>query len=91
MLMNPVLPNDAQNLAHKDAIFFSLHKFMGGVQTPGIILLFYFLSFLVIYSYSPVGVLIVKKDLIRNTTPSESGGGTVFFVKRDNHRYLKVT
>ena len=35
MLMNPVLTGDETNLAHKDAIFFSLHKFVGGVQTQG--------------------------------------------------------
>ena len=34
--MNPVCIDDPQGLAHKDAIFFSLHKFLGGVQTPGL-------------------------------------------------------
>lgn len=33
--MNPTVPGDTEGHAHKDAIFFSMHKFLGGVQTPG--------------------------------------------------------
>lgn len=33
--MNPVVEGDSAGLAYKDAIFFSVHKFIGGVQTPG--------------------------------------------------------
>ena len=41
---------------------------------------------------SPVssGVLVVKKRLVRNAVPEGAGGGTVFFVRRQNHRYLQV-
>lgn len=33
--MNPVIPGVEENSANKDAIYFSGHKFAGGVQTPG--------------------------------------------------------
>ncbi|KAJ9599553.1 hypothetical protein L9F63_009951, partial [Diploptera punctata] len=69
--MNPVLPGVDEKAVYKDAMFFSVHKFIGGVQTPG--------------------VLIAKKSLFKNTTPHGCGGGTVFFVTRDGHRYLQDT
>jgi selenocysteine lyase/cysteine desulfurase len=53
---------------HKDAIFFSPHKFIGGPQTPG--------------------VLVVSRELVRNTVPTTPGGGTVAFVDPIGHRYL---
>ena len=31
------VPNDVENLCAKDAVYFSMHKFVGGVQTPGIL------------------------------------------------------
>ena len=53
----------------KDAIFFSGHKLLGGVSTPG--------------------VLIVKKRLASSINPPENcGGGTVFYVTDDHHRFL---
>ena len=52
--------SEDQPFVYKDAIFIATHKFVGGVQTPGI--------------------LIAKKKLFRNRVPSESGGGSVFFV-----------
>lgn len=55
--------------ASKDAVFFSGHKFIGGLQSPG--------------------VLIAKKFLFKNRTPLKSGGGTVFFVRPESHRFLK--
>jgi selenocysteine lyase/cysteine desulfurase len=54
---------------HKDAIFFSPHKFIGGPQTPG--------------------VLVVRRELIRNPVPTVPGGGTVAFVDPVGHRYLE--
>ena len=37
--MNPSLQNDPESkLFHKDAIYFSMHKFLGGPKTPGILL-----------------------------------------------------
>ncbi|GIZ00747.1 hypothetical protein CEXT_38281 [Caerostris extrusa] len=33
--------------------------------------------------------LIAKKKLLQNPIPSEPGGGTIFFVSRSTHRYLK--
>ncbi|MFC4117647.1 aminotransferase class V-fold PLP-dependent enzyme [Nonomuraea zeae] len=53
---------------HKDAIFLSPHKFVGGPQTPG--------------------VLVVRRELVRNAVPTAPGGGTVLFVHPDGHRYL---
>ncbi len=53
---------------HKDAVFLSPHKFPGGPQTPG--------------------VLVVRRDLVRNPVPTVPGGGTVAFVDPIGHRYL---
>jgi selenocysteine lyase/cysteine desulfurase len=53
---------------HKDAVFLSPHKFPGGPQTPG--------------------VLIVRRELVRNSVPTAPGGGTVAFVDPVGHRYL---
>ncbi|XP_037506129.1 uncharacterized protein LOC119382491 [Rhipicephalus sanguineus] len=35
--MNPVVPGIEQGLAYKDAIFISPHKFIGGPETPGVL------------------------------------------------------
>ncbi|MFJ9633941.1 aminotransferase class V-fold PLP-dependent enzyme [Streptomyces sp. NPDC101175] len=53
---------------HKDAVFLSPHKFVGGPQTPG--------------------VLVVRRELVRNRVPTAPGGGTVAFVDPIGHRYL---
>jgi len=53
---------------HKDAVFLSPHKFPGGPQTPG--------------------VLVVRRDLVRNPVPTVPGGGTVAFVDPVGHAYL---
>ena len=53
---------------HKDAVFLSPHKFVGGPQTPG--------------------VLVVRRELVRNRVPTAPGGGTVAFVDPTGHRYL---
>jgi len=53
---------------HKDAVFLSPHKFPGGPQTPG--------------------VLVVRRELVRNAVPTAPGGGTVAFVDPAGHRYL---
>ena len=53
---------------HKDAVFLSPHKFPGGPQTPG--------------------VLVVRRELVRNAVPTVPGGGTVAFVDPVGHRYL---
>ncbi|MFZ4717945.1 MAG: aminotransferase class V-fold PLP-dependent enzyme [Ilumatobacteraceae bacterium] len=54
--------------AHKDAVFLSPHKFVGGPGTPG--------------------VLLVRRELVRNTVPDVVGGGTVAYVNPSEHRYL---
>ena len=51
---------------HKDAVFLSPHKFVGGPQTPG--------------------VLVVRRELVRNQVPTVPGGGTVLFVDPVGHR-----
>ncbi|WP_329530979.1 aminotransferase class V-fold PLP-dependent enzyme [Streptomyces sp. NBC_01450] len=53
---------------HKDALSLSPHKFVGGPQTPG--------------------VLVVRRELVRNPVPTAPGGGTVAFVDPLGHRYL---
>lgn len=71
MNMNPsaATANDDASLLSKDAIFFSGHKLLGGVGTPG--------------------VLIVKKRIVSSINPPERcGGGTVFYVTDDHHRFL---
>ncbi len=55
-------------LAHKDAVFISPHKFVGGPGTPG--------------------VLVVRRELLRNRVPDTVGGGTVAYVNPSEHRYL---
>lgn len=53
---------------HKDAVFLSPHKPIGGPRTPGI--------------------LVVRRDLVRNRVPTVPGGGTVAFVDPIGHQYL---
>ena len=35
--MNPHLPGVGETAVHKDAIIFAGHKFIGGVQSPGVL------------------------------------------------------
>lgn len=35
--MNPTTTDYPSGVAHKDALYFSMHKFVGGVQTPGVL------------------------------------------------------
>jgi len=68
MDMNPSGCQDPALVA-KDAIFISPHKMIGGINTPGI--------------------LVVKKNLVSQTSaPGRSGGGTVFYVTSTHHRFL---
>lgn len=61
-------PRDGDPESYKDAIVLSPHKFIGGPQTPG--------------------VLIVRRDLTRNSVPDVVGGGTVAYVNPTEHVYL---
>jgi selenocysteine lyase/cysteine desulfurase len=61
-------PYVAVEMTEKDAVFLSPHKFIGGPQTPG--------------------VLVVKRQLLRNSVPAVPGGGTVAYVNADEHRYV---
>lgn len=36
--VNPKVAGDVENLCAKDAVYFSMHKFVGGVQTPGVLI-----------------------------------------------------
>ena len=55
--------------AHKDAVFLSPHKFVGG---PG-----------------AAGVLVVRRELLRNPVPTTPGGGTVDYVNAaGEHDYI---
>ncbi len=68
IFMNP----SESALTHKDAIYFSGHKFVGGPQTPGI--------------------LVAKRFIFDKKPASDGGGGgSVFFVTKDTHLYLKVS
>ncbi|MEI8238496.1 MAG: aminotransferase class V-fold PLP-dependent enzyme [Actinomycetota bacterium] len=64
--MHPQCTSHPQS--HKDAVFISPHKFVGGPGTPG--------------------VLVVRRELLRNTVPDVVGGGTVAYVNPTAHRYL---
>lgn len=64
--MNP--SERGQELAYKDAVFLSPHKFIGGPGTPG--------------------VLVVRRELLRNRVPTVPGGGTVAYVNPKEHVYL---
>lgn len=62
-------PSCAQHpQSHKDAVFISPHKFVGGPGTPG--------------------VLVVRRELLRNRVPDVVGGGTVAYVNPTEHVYL---
>lgn len=37
--MNPLVEGEKKTLIHKDAIFFSPHKFIGGIDTPGVLVI----------------------------------------------------
>ncbi|CAL8115207.1 unnamed protein product [Orchesella dallaii] len=70
IVMNPIVTNQSEEgMAKKDAMYFSGHKFVGGPQTPG--------------------VLVAKKSVFENPVPDGGGGGTVFFVTKESHRYLQ--
>ncbi|TMW63040.1 hypothetical protein Poli38472_005658 [Pythium oligandrum] len=66
--MNPVVHGAMRPYVYKDAVFMSGHKFVGGPNSPGI--------------------LVCKKRLLGNAVPTAPGGGTVFFVTKNDHRYL---
>ncbi|CAN5615764.1 aminotransferase class V-fold PLP-dependent enzyme [soil metagenome] len=55
-------------LDHKDAVFISPHKLIGGPGTPGL--------------------LVVRRELLRNSVPAVVGGGTVAYVNPFEHVYL---
>jgi selenocysteine lyase/cysteine desulfurase len=60
---------ESTSMIAKDAIFYSPHKMLGGVGSPG--------------------VLVVKKELVSHfNAPRRSGGGTVFYVSHESHRFL---
>jgi selenocysteine lyase/cysteine desulfurase/CRP-like cAMP-binding protein len=65
--MNPKGDGIDADLAHKDAVYISPHKFIGGPGTPG--------------------VLVVKKNVVANTIPTQPAGGTVDFVTRSDVLY----
>ena len=64
-----IIINPVSELARKDAVLVSPHKFIGGVSSPG--------------------VLIAKKHMFRHRFPDQGGGGSVFFVTGEGHRYLQ--
>jgi selenocysteine lyase/cysteine desulfurase len=65
--MNPSSEGEDGELAYKDAVFISTHKFVGGPGTPG--------------------VLVAKRELFANRTPTVPGGGTILFVSPSVQTY----
>lgn len=87
MDMNPLLHGAGESV-YKDAMFFSVHKFVGGVQTPGKFGTAFKIKLKL--KYSLLGVLVAKKSLFKEGSPNGCGGGSVFFVTKDDHRYVQV-
>ena len=79
--------SEEKDLVYKDAIYFSPHKFVGGVDSPGDHI------YSTWYGHdcaSFVGVLVAKKSLFDpSVSPHGCGGGTVFFVTPLTHQYFK--
>ena len=75
--MAMTIHSNKQDLGHKDAVFFSPHKFVGGVDSPGTKKI---MSYLSPQFECCEGILVIKKKLFKNPVPSVCGGGTVFFV-----------
>jgi selenocysteine lyase/cysteine desulfurase len=79
--MNPVMPSDQ-----------SMGSGAGGVSADVRALLYKDAVFLSPHKFiggpGASGVLIAKKRLFANAVPSNPGGGTVFFVTGQDHRYL---
>lgn len=71
LLMNPAVPGDTEGHAHKDAIFFSMHKFLGGVQTPGELLP-------IIYMYQDIAESLLEYVLLWQKKGKVSGQSLYF-------------
>ena len=88
------LPEDVHGLCAKDALYFSVHKFVGGAQTPGLLVakkrLF---ANPVPHAGGGVSVFFVSEQDHRYVQEvRERGpryGGTVFFVTKQDHRYVQ--
>ena len=70
-------------LFEKDAVFFSAHKFVGGVQTPGVLV-----AKKRLFTGGGGGGGERGEG---ERPPNGAGGGAVFFVGREGHRYLQVS
>jgi selenocysteine lyase/cysteine desulfurase len=66
--MNPTDPALPEGILAKDAVFLSPHKFVGGPESPG--------------------VLVAKRRLFQNRTPTVPGGGTISYVNSRVHHYI---
>eukprot|EP00286_Rhodomonas_abbreviata_P023357 CAMPEP_0181305364 /NCGR_PEP_ID=MMETSP1101-20121128/9686_1 /TAXON_ID=46948 /ORGANISM="Rhodomonas abbreviata, Strain Caron Lab Isolate" /LENGTH=799 /DNA_ID=CAMNT_0023411267 /DNA_START=151 /DNA_END=2546 /DNA_ORIENTATION=- len=62
--------------SYMDAIFLSPHKFVGGPQTPGVLVC--------------KRELMHSSGVLDNEAPTVPGGGTVSFVSEADHRYVDV-
>jgi selenocysteine lyase/cysteine desulfurase len=72
--MNPSLPGADAALAHKDAVFLSPHKLVGGVATPGVLAV----------------KRAVARRFGGGRAPTQPGGGTVLYVLEQGHEYLEA-
>ena len=53
-----------------------------------VICLHLFKIYKILYFLIVPGILVAKKKLFKSPKPYISGGGTVFYVRRDAHRYM---
>lgn len=84
--MNPT--NDP--LYHKDAIFISPHKFIGGPGTPGVLVAKKKLFQNSKYCEVERNIASLSCIYQHLEIPSRPGGGTVYFVDMTNHSYTNV-
>ena len=67
--VNPKIPSDSAGLCYKDAVYFSMHKFVGGVQTSGVLIAkkgFFKTEFLMVVGVAPSSMsLTLITDIFR--------------------------
>ncbi len=76
-------------LLAKDAVFFSSHKFVGGVQAPGVLVAKKKLFLNQVPNGGTLSFEIQNVGIIFLFLSLSGGGGSVFFVSPSGHRYLK--
>ncbi|KAF9910796.1 hypothetical protein EC991_005513 [Linnemannia zychae] len=75
---NPVASDTTRNLAYKDGVFISTHKFLGGPGASGVLV-----ARVEIFSWAERNSLTSRNEFI----PATPGGGTVDMVIKGQHKY----